>query len=640
MERIGHYRIVEEMGRGGMGVVYKGYEESLSRFVAIKVLGEHLTRDPQFVKRFQREAQAAARISHPHIVPIYYVGEDAGRHYFAMEYLTGGSLESELHRSGRVEPLRAAKWVLETARGLAAAHAEGLIHRDIKPANLMLDREGHVKIGDFGLAKATTQATRLTGTGYFLGSPGYLSPEQCRGEELDGRSDIYSLGVTFYELLSGQIPFSGDSPAALVLNIIQSEPPAIESLNPNVDGELRRILGQMMAKERDARYPSARELVRDLEAYVLAAGRAGLTDAAAAPTRLRADTEPAPTVAEPTPTQRAAVPDAGGAAAETVVPQAAADVAPTPAPRRSSRLGLLVASIVIAGILVAGAAGWALWSWMRQGLQSWGAQASTDDGVSTLLDDVTAAAHGDEPAATRDDADGGREEDAAGHAARATGEPDAGGADEGTSTAPPVTMSEASPEEPQHGAANGGGGAASVPVSSVALQRDAPGVAERAVERVAATTASSPAAAAGGPGSIAVVALGERLMAGHVEGYLEERLRAYGHTLVDEKATAGGLTLFQGDEDPSIENVLDLLRPHAERLVLVEVEYLGDRSLTYLGRGDVAYRSRVSIRALDLASGGPVGDAVEEEVEYTELNATRAARKALGTEVRRFLAAL
>lgn len=639
MERIGHYRIVEEMGRGGMGVVYKGYEESLSRFVAIKVLGEQLTRDPQFVKRFQREAQAAARISHPHIVPIYYVGEDAGRHYFAMEHLTGGSLESELHRSGRVEPLRAAKWMLETARGLAAAHAEGLIHRDIKPANLMLDREGHVKIGDFGLAKATTQATRLTGSGYFLGSPGYLSPEQCRGEELDGRSDIYSLGVTFYELLSGQIPFSGDSPAALVLNIIQSEPPAIESLNPNVDGELRRILGRMMAKERDTRYPSARELVRDLEAYVLAAGRAGLADIAA-PTRLHTDTEPAPTVAELAPIQRAAVQETSGAGAETVVSQPAAAAPATPAPRRSSRLGLLVASIVIAAILIAGAAGWALWSWMRQGLQGWGTQASTDDGVSTLLDDAAASAHGDESAATLDTGDGGREEDMAGDEAGATGEPDSGGPEEAMLTDPPVTVSEASSEEPQHGAANGGGGAAPVAVPSAAPQEDASAVAESAVEDAAASTVSSPTDPAGGPGSIAVVALGERLMAGHIEGYLEERLQAYGQTLVDEKATAAGLTLFEGDQDPSIESVLALVRPLAERLVLVEVEYLGDRSLTYLGRGDVAYRSRVSIRALDLASGGPAGEAVEEEVEYTALNAQRAARKAFGTEIRRFIAGL
>lgn len=165
-------------------------------------------------------------------------------------------------------------------------------------------------------------------------------------------------------------------------------------------------------------------------------------------------------------------------------------------------------------------------------------------------------------------------------------------------------------------------------------------VAEPAVESPVKSAQPSPTASTAAAGSIAVVALGERLMAGHIEEYLEERLRAYGHTVVDEKSTAAGLTLFRGEQDPSIDGVLELLRPLAERLVLVEVEYLGDRSLTYLGRADVAYRSRVSMRTLDLASGGPVGVAVEEEVEYTELNATRAARESLGTAVRRFVGAL
>lgn len=639
MERIGHYRIVEEMGRGGMGVVYKGYEESLSRFVALKVLGEHLTRDPQFVKRFQREAQAVARISHPHIVPIYYVGEDAGRHYFAMEYLTGGSLEGELHRSGRVEPLRAAKWVLETARGLASAHAEGLIHRDIKPANLMLDREGHVKIGDFGLAKATTQATRLTGTGLFLGSPGYLSPEQCRGEELDGRSDIYSLGVTFYELLAGQIPFSGDSPAALVLDIIQSEPPAIENLNPNVDGELRRILGRMMAKERDARYTSARELVLELEPYVLAAGRGSPADTvAAAPTRLRADPEPVSTVAETAPTHRVAAPKTTGAGAEAGEPRA--ETSDAAAPRRSSRLGLLVASLVIGGILIAGTTGWALWSWMRQDLRSWGTETARGDGISTLLDDTVARVSDEASTATADAAEDQEEAHTTDQPAGGDAGNDGGGVEEMRTTGPSPTGSEASTAEPLGGAPDvAATDSLPRPLSSPPDPVE-PAVSKSVVADTAASTPSSPPASEGTPGSIAVVAVGEPLMAGHIEEYLEERLGAYGHGLVDEKGTAEGLALFQGNRDPSIESVIDLMRPLAERLVLVEVEYLGDRPLGYLGRADVAYRSRVSIRALDLASGGAVGIPVEEEVEYTSLNATRAARKTLGTEIRRFFAGL
>ncbi|MGH9381958.1 MAG: protein kinase domain-containing protein [Thermoanaerobaculia bacterium] len=595
MERIGHYRIIEEMGRGGMGVVYKGYEESLSRFVAIKVLGEHLTRDPLFVKRFQREAQAAARISHPHIVPIYYVGEDAGRHFFAMEYLTGGSLESELGRSGRIEPARAARWMLETARGLAAAHAEGLIHRDIKPANLLLDREGHVKIADFGLAKATTQATRLTGTGLFLGSPGYLSPEQCRGEELDGRSDVYSLGVTFYELLSGQIPFGGDSPAALVLNIIQSEPPAIEELNPNVDAELRRILGRMMAKDRDSRYLSARDLVRDLDAYVMTAGRASRADtvAAGAPTRLHGDTELAPTVVEAAPAAAAAVPETH----PVVVGAPQAPAANAPAPRRSSRLGLLVASIVVVGILVAGAAGWGLWSWMRQGLENREDESLLSQMISAFLDDE----------AGQSSIEGHLDESPGDLAADSE---DAGGYDPGSPEPDPYT------QEP----------AVSDPVTTTP-----------SAPRSVAPSAPAPVAASG---TLAVVALGEPLMADLVEGYLEERLQAYGHSLVDEEATAEGLTLFGGEQDPPLESVLRLLRPRAERLVLIQVEYLDGRPLTYLGRSDTAYRSRVSIRALDLASGGAVGTAVEEEVEYTALNASQAARKAFGTAVRQFIAAL
>lgn len=618
MERIGHYRIVEEMGRGGMGVVYKAYEESLSRFVAIKVLGEHLTQDPQFVKRFQREAQAAARISHPNIVPIYYVGEDADRHYFAMEYLTGGSLESELRKRGRVEPLRAAKWMLETARGLTAAHAEGLIHRDIKPANLMLDREGHVKIGDFGLAKATTQSTRLTGTGLFLGSPGYLSPEQCRGEELDGRSDIYSLGVTFYELLSGQIPFSGDSPAAMVLSIIQSEPPAIEDLNPHVDPELRRILGRMIAKDRGARIASARELVQELKSYVSTAERGNLADTiVAVPTRVHGDAGLAPTVVGSAPTQRAEAPAEATAIAD-------ATVTDVPEPRRSQRLGLLVATIMVAAIFITGAAGWALWSWMRQGLRDSGAEASTSEAVG-LLDH--AGTHGTTSGQTSGDQP-----------------PDGAATDE---LQPAVTGGVESSETESAGAGPPGSDLGGEPVNdrSVAASQSAPDAELPTTESVPpkrspageAPPATTPTAASG---SIAVVALGERLMAGPVERYLEERLGAHGYAVVDEKSTEAGMTLFQGDQDPPVKSILTLLRPHAARLVLVDVEYLGERSLSYLGRGDVVYRSRISIRALDLAGGVSAGIAVEEEVEYTALNVDQAARDALGAAVRRFVAGL
>ena len=179
VDRIGHYRIVAELGRGGMGIVYKAHEESLNRFVAIKVLGEHLTEDAGHVERFLREARSAASLNHPNIVQIYAVSEEEGRHFFAMEYVTGRSLQQILKSSGPLEPTQVARIALQTASGLRAAHDQGIIHRDIKPANLLIDERGLVKIADFGLALVAGGVSRLTATGMFMGTPGYLSPEQC-----------------------------------------------------------------------------------------------------------------------------------------------------------------------------------------------------------------------------------------------------------------------------------------------------------------------------------------------------------------------------------------------------------------------------------------------------------------------------
>src|SRR5881392_2977954 len=271
-EKIGHYKIVSELGRGGMGVVYKGYEESLNRFVAIKVLGDHLAHDEQFLSRFMREARAAAGLSHPNVIPIFFIGDDDGRHYFAMEYVSGRSVQTMIRSEGRIGNPRASQIILQAAHGLAAAHDKGIIHRDIKPANLILDDRGLLKIADFGLALPVDAQTQLTATGMFVGTPGYLAPEQVSGEKADHRTDIYSLGVTFYLLLTGTPPFRGDSPLALVRQILDTEPADVSTLNPNVDAETRRILGRMIAKDRAQRYQSCHELVADLEEYLAKSG--------------------------------------------------------------------------------------------------------------------------------------------------------------------------------------------------------------------------------------------------------------------------------------------------------------------------------------------------------------------------------
>ena len=270
--KIGHYTIVSELGRGGMGVVYKAHEESLNRFVAIKVLGEQLSGDPSFVARFVREAQAAAALSHPNIIQIFFIGEDNGRHYFVMEYVKGKSLLAIVKEEGRIENPRATQFMLQAANGLAAAHDRGFLHRDIKPANLLVDESGRLKIADFGLVLPQEAATRLTATGMLVGTPGYLSPEQCMAQPMDTRTDIYSLGVTFYEILSGRMPFQADSPLALLGKILHEEPPDIATLNDRVDEKTRAIVNRMIAKDRDKRYQSCHELIADLEASLDAMG--------------------------------------------------------------------------------------------------------------------------------------------------------------------------------------------------------------------------------------------------------------------------------------------------------------------------------------------------------------------------------
>ena len=187
--RIGHYDIVTELGRGGMGVVYKGYEAQLARYVAIKMLSPALAHDESVKERFLREARSMAALNDPHIIQVYFIGEDEGQPYFAMEFVEGESLSSYLKRETRMAPREAARAIYQTAQGLATAHDRGVIHRDIKPGNLMLDQRGRIKIADFGIAFQNDLSKKLTSTGEFVGTPGYLSPEVCTGQRVDQRSD-------------------------------------------------------------------------------------------------------------------------------------------------------------------------------------------------------------------------------------------------------------------------------------------------------------------------------------------------------------------------------------------------------------------------------------------------------------------
>jgi serine/threonine-protein kinase len=260
---LGGYRILRKLGQGGMAVVYKAHEESLNRVVALKVIAQHLAEDEQFIARFQREAQAAAQLNHPNIVQIYAIGEDQGVHYFSMEFVKGRSLAEIIEEEGFMTAGRALPIIAQAAEALAVAHDAGIVHRDIKPANIMVDGNGRVKVADFGIAQMAT-ATRMTQSGMLVGTPEFISPEQCRGEKLDGRSDIYSLGVTLYQLLVGRTPFEADTPAALVFQIVQGPIPTVGELNPTVPQDVRDIVAKMMHTDRNQRFQSAEDLAHAL----------------------------------------------------------------------------------------------------------------------------------------------------------------------------------------------------------------------------------------------------------------------------------------------------------------------------------------------------------------------------------------
>ncbi len=263
--RMGPYEIRGVLGAGGMGVVYRGWDPSLGRQVAVKTLKADVALDPEYRERFLREARAAAALSHPNLVPIYFIGEEGGLPFFAMELLEGRSLEALVREEGRISPARAVEWIRQAAAGLQAAASREIVHRDIKPSNLVLASDGTLKVTDFGLARLAAGDAGLTLAGEVLGSPNYMAPEQASGQPADQRSDIYSLGATFYELVTGRPPFDGPTPVSILLKHAREPLKSPRQFCPDLPYPLVTLVQRMLAKRPEERPQSYDLLLRELD---------------------------------------------------------------------------------------------------------------------------------------------------------------------------------------------------------------------------------------------------------------------------------------------------------------------------------------------------------------------------------------
>ncbi len=266
-KQFGPYQVIEPLGEGGMAAVYKGYQPGIDRYVALKVLPRRLAEDPQFVGRFHQEAQILAQLQHPHILPVFDYGQSEGYTYIVMPYIQGGTLVDLIQQ--KPIPLQEIPTIIsQIASGLDYAHNKHLIHRDVKPSNILIDESGNCLLTDFGIAKIFSTATRFTSTGGIIGTPEYMSPEQGQGKKLDRRSDIYSLGIVLYELVTGQVPFQAETPIATVMKHIYDPLPPPRQINHALSEPVEKVLLRALAKEPADRFPMAGDMAAALQAAI------------------------------------------------------------------------------------------------------------------------------------------------------------------------------------------------------------------------------------------------------------------------------------------------------------------------------------------------------------------------------------
>ena len=649
-KKFGHYEVVSELGRGGMGVVYKAWEPSLNRHVAIKVLGDHLLGDEALIERFTREAKAMAAINHPNVIQVYFIGMEGKQPFFAMEFIEGVSLD-EMLRGNKALSVGHAKEILRQAcQGLAVAHDTGLVHRDIKPANLMVCSDGTIKVVDFGIAQTREYGDKLTNTGEFVGTPGYLSPEVCTGKEVDARSDIFALGIVFYEMLAGKVPFENDSPLGLMLEVVQSDIPDIREVNRKVDRKTSYILQKMIAKNPQERFQDCNEIVKQLGPS---------NNVTLSITAIEKQT----VVVQPS--------EVKGRISEKITLPNAATVTENqlvPVQKKSGGKKWLAAAMVL---VVAGASAFGVYKGYIPLPEQFRSNASTTDTTSMAaanlpttdstqntdsLDSTDAAAGDTEKSGVFGgfaDVFGDKQKDTAD---AQTDVVDLQPVDQNNTTESNLTdntavaaltgdekSNDVNAQMPDISVPTSSGKtqqvASNQPIvtqaegnqsGSVAVKTQQPvNTVDRTLAHVEHNTTNTiqPKIRKLDKG-VAVLAFGDPAVANPIEKILESELRSKNIKILNEQFVPGVSSMLSDGADLAAlrESIMNY---GGSAMVIANVNYIGEQTLQYYGRNSQLISAQLDVDSYDLRSGDSIGSGYGTKLSYTSLNATEQAQEAL-----------
>lgn len=634
-KKFGHYEVVSELGRGGMGVVYKAWEPSLNRHVAIKALGEHLLDDEGLIERFTREAKSMAAINHPNVIQVFYIGKEDRQPFFAMEFIEGVSLD-DLLRGNQVLSVAHAKEILRQAcAGLAVAHDQDLVHRDIKPANLMLCEDGTVKVVDFGIAQTREYGDKLTNTGEFVGTPGYLSPEVCTGKEVDARSDIFALGIVFYEMLAGKVPFENDSPLGLMLEVVQADIPDIRAINKKVDKKTSYTLEKMIAKNPDERCQSCQEVIKFLGPSV---GTLSLAEIKKQAVSAKPE-KPAAKVSQQVTLQSATV--------DTVVPTS----------RKKSNKAVW-AVLVLALAIGVGAVGihegyipspfgnedrqaMTLLGNNQDDMQLTDVNLKSKAELDAISDDMNAAL--EQPTNQQPDTSAAQQPDrmATQQANETTQQADASSAANNTGVAVTTGQVASQPANMQNNMQTNmqTNMQANVPTSN--LQADigdatlmasvdnntAANDKQTFIEQQSQPVVRKPKPVKKDKG-VAVLVFGDPAVANPIEKILESELKRSNIKVLNEQFVPGlSQVMAQGIDLAMIKDKLDAYG--GQTMIIANVNHVGQQTLEYYGRQSILVNAQLDVDSYDLATGDSIGMGYGSELSYTSLNATETAQEAV-----------